>query len=408
MRYIDQRVIDAVLGYPRSGFSFVEIHNHLIERGLVSPNDRTKTNRTLKKLIKEGLIKKTARGRYELSIDGGEFGLFDYLNSLRGEVPVDQVAFGESDIYLFGLPRADPPLSSFYEVLMRRIALIFGAFMEQGELKGRGISEALRREMLLELLPYSLSVIAGRVEDLDSLISEVLEVILRKDSIKPFAKTLETLLESVKSIKTRTEADEEPEPKVKMAMVVTPIDFLVDENDYRVKRLVVFLKENKEKDPLYMAYRLYLEGSELKEEVIEALIKRFIKDERVLEEYKNIKKANEWAELLIKMHRLDGTTKARTPKEKMEMYRLRAYSKTITSSGPYLIRYLSLALKSGGFFYEYEKSKADELLAKIFEGEPIENIRECLQRGRELFDRVVARMQEGDVDWKPGAEAGKE
>ena len=173
-----QVIMDSVLAVwsdNRVVMQFMEIHRALIEKGLVTnEDDRYKTDRLLKWLIKEGYVEKIDRGKYRITVKPDEFKLFDYLHKIRSDSRGDNLNFNSrtggslwdsNETYHLGMPEeiiTYPDANFCLQILSIRLDRIFRALKAVSQtVKMRRDSDEriplpseIIRQVLTEILPY--------------------------------------------------------------------------------------------------------------------------------------------------------------------------------------------------------------------------------------------------------------
>ena len=173
-----QTIMDSVLSvWPinRKVMQFMEIHRALIERGLVTnEDDRYKTDRLLKWLIKEGYVEKIDRGKYKITVKPDEFKLFDYLQKIRSYYRDNDLNFSSrtggtlwasNETYHLGMPEeilSYPDASFCLQILSIRLDRIFRALkavsqtvkMRRNSDERIPLPSEIIRQVLTEIVPY--------------------------------------------------------------------------------------------------------------------------------------------------------------------------------------------------------------------------------------------------------------
>lgn len=298
----EERVVDAVLSlWQNEGdiLKFQQIHESLVNKGIVQKaNYRYKTIRILDHLERKGFIEKLGRGRYRIKVDPLEFRLFDTLERIRREKGMATVSFGGylwtgAEIHLLGFP--EKALSYSYvdfalQYLSARLCRLFAALQEllrMVESKGENgyLPETVLDELILELPAYYLSRAGIDADGLSTrqyleIMKKVVDAIPERIEEKEMpgladftnkelmAHTLNFLNETFNRLEkkkeemfTRTEEKHIPynifeDEKADFALVITPPEWLLDENGYEKRQIIETIEDNADLDPLFIARSL--------------------------------------------------------------------------------------------------------------------------------------------------------
>jgi len=322
-----QVIMDSVLAvWPDNGvvMQFMEIHRALIEKGLVTnEDDRYKTDRLLKWLIKEGYVEKIDRGKYRITVKPDEFKLFDYLHKIRSDYRGNNLNFhsrtggflwASNETYHLGMPEeiiTYPDANFCLQILSIRLDRIFRALKAVSQtVKMRRDSDEriplpsnIIRQVLTELLPYHIESNIG--PDGDGLYyTDLYEVIrqiilnlpesvetqegwsssLQKESLDEYYKIVGKFLKETeeylekKREEDRIEWEKNPVREIPLrpekyhyAMIITEPEYLIDEIAHERRQLFEEIEElvKEDIDDIYIASSLPLYDPQITRDVLQ-------------------------------------------------------------------------------------------------------------------------------------------
>jgi len=322
-----QAIMDSVLAvWPDDSvvMQFMEIHRALIEKGLVTnEDDRYKTDRLLKWLIKEGYVEKIDRGKYRITVKPDEFKLFDYLQKIRSDYRGNSLNFysrtggslwASNETYHLGMPEEImiyPDADFCLQILSIRLDRIFRALkaVSQTVKMRRDLDERIPlpseiiRQVLTEILPYHIESKIGMdgdglyITDLYEVIGQIIQNLpkivetqegwsssLQKERLDEyyqivgkFLKETEEYLEK-KREEDRIEWEKNPVREFPLrperyhyAMIITEPEYLIDEIAHEKRQLFEEIEELVEEDidDIYIAASLPLNDPDITRDVLQ-------------------------------------------------------------------------------------------------------------------------------------------
>ena len=322
-----QAIMDSVLAvWPdnREVMQFMEIHRALIERELVTnEDDRYKTDRLLKWLIKEGYVEKIDRGKYRITVKPDEFKLFNYLQKIRSDYRGNSLNFNSrtggtlwasNETYHLGMPEeimSYPDADFCLQILSIRLDRIFWAFkavsqtvkMRRNSDERIPLPSEIIRQVLTEILPYHIESKIGPdgdglyYTDLHEVIGQIIQKLpesvetqegwsssLQKERLYEYYQIVSKFLEETeeyldkKREEDRIEWEKNPIRKVPLrperyhyAMIITEPEYLIDEIAHEKRQLYEEIKELVKKNigDIYITASLPLYDPDITRDVLD-------------------------------------------------------------------------------------------------------------------------------------------